>query len=195
MSRKISFDYTESLDQATWLFWQNGYGGTSLRELLKAMRIGEGSFYNTHKSKKQLYVECLSRYEETVDLKRWEAFKAAPTAGAGIRAMFDMIMDCLDDPQTPSRLCVWAAMLSHDVLSDPELRSIVETGLDRFRGRLVDRLNHDRERGLLPATLDAQGIASVITTYINGMWRMALVDYDRPRFAREIDIFVTSLGL
>jgi len=195
MARKITFDYEQALDRATWLFWQNGYGGTSLRDLLKVMGIGEGSFYNTLKSKKRLYVECLNRYEETVDIKRWQAFLAAPTAGMGIRAMFGILLDCLDDPQTPSRLCVWAAMLSEEVLSDPELRNIVEAGLSRFQERLTYRLNQDRDRGLLPSAFDPQATASVVTTYINGMWRMALVDYDRARFERQIDTLLTGLGL
>jgi TetR/AcrR family transcriptional repressor of nem operon len=30
---------------------------------------------------------------------------------------------------------------------------------------------------------------------LQGVWRMALVDYDRPSFERQIDAFLTGLGL
>ena len=70
MARAISFDYERALDKATWLFWKRGYAGTSLRDLLKIMGIGEGSFYNTLKSKKRLYLACVKRYEETEGRKR-----------------------------------------------------------------------------------------------------------------------------
>jgi hypothetical protein len=33
-----------------------------LRDLLKGMKIGEGSFYNTFKTKKNAYLECLKHY-------------------------------------------------------------------------------------------------------------------------------------
>jgi TetR/AcrR family transcriptional repressor of nem operon len=35
----------------------------------------------------------------------------------------------------------------------------------------------------------------VIVTYLQGLWRMALVSYDRTQFERQIDLFLTSLGL
>ena len=116
MGRAISFDYEGALDKATRRFWKTGYAGTSLRDLLKVIGIGEGSFYNTLKSKKHLYRNCLTHYTETEGRKRAEAFASAPTAGAGLRAMFSVVLDCLDDPVTPSRLCMMAAMMSEDVL-------------------------------------------------------------------------------
>jgi TetR/AcrR family transcriptional repressor of nem operon len=195
MARTIAFDYDRALERATWLFWKSGYAGTSLRDLLKIMDIGEGSFYNTLKSKKRLYLACVRRYEETEGRKRGQALMSASTASRGIHALFGMVLDCLDNPSTPSRLCMMAAMASEEVLSEPDLRKLVEDGLGSFHARLVERLSQDRDEGRLPATLDPHVTASVVVTYLQGIWRMALVDYDRPRFERQIDAFLTALGL
>jgi TetR/AcrR family transcriptional repressor of nem operon len=195
MARTIAFDYDRALERATWLFWKNGYAGTALRDLLKIMGIGEGSFYNTLKSKKQLYLQCVKRYAETEGRKRGYALMSAPTANLGIRAMFGVVLDCLDDPQTPSRLCMMAAMASEDVLSDADLRKLVEDGMGNFHASLTERLSHDRLRGLLPPELDPETTASIIITYAQGIWRMALVDHDRLRFERQISAFLTGLGL
>jgi TetR/AcrR family transcriptional repressor of nem operon len=195
MAGVIAFDYERALDKATWLFWKNGYTGTSLRDLLKVMGIGEGSFYNTLKSKKRLFLECLKRYDETEGRKRSLALMSAPTAGLGVRALFISILDCLDSPGTPSRLCMFAAMACEDVLSDPELRKAVEDRMKRYEAQLVERLSQDREAGRLPVDLDPRLTASVIATYQQGLWRMALMEYDRVRFSRQIDVFLTALGL
>ncbi|MEH2510601.1 TetR/AcrR family transcriptional repressor of nem operon [Nitrobacteraceae bacterium AZCC 1564] len=195
MGRKIAFDYERALDRATWLFWKNGYAETALRDLLKVMEIREGSFYNTHKSKKQLYLTCLQRYEETVVRMRLQTLASAPTAAEGIRAFFTDVLDWLDNPNAPSRLCMIAAMAAEEVLSEPDLRKRAEDGLETVRALLHERLRQDRDKGLLAPTLDPQVIASVITTYLQGLWRMALVDYDRPSFERQIDAFLTGLGL
>jgi TetR/AcrR family transcriptional repressor of nem operon len=195
MARAIAFDYDRALERATWLFWKSGYAGTSLRDLLKIMDIGEGSFYNTLKSKKRLYLACVRRYEETEGRKRGQALMSAPSASRGIHALFGAVLDCLDNPSTPSRLCMMAAMASEEVLSEPDLRKLVEDGLGSFHARLVERLSQDRDEGRLPATLDPHVTASVVVTYLQGIWRMALVDYDRPRFERQIDAFLTALGL
>ena len=80
MARALEFDYDKAIDKATRVFWKKGYSGTSLRDLLKAMGIGEGSFYNTLKSKKQLYLECLKRYNDTVGRRRGEALFSPSSA-------------------------------------------------------------------------------------------------------------------
>src|ERR1700761_4217483 len=133
MTGVIAFDYERALDKATWLFWKNGYTGTSVRDLLKVMGIGEGSFYNTLKSKKRLFLECLWRYDEREGRKRSHALMSAPTASLGIRALFGSVLDCLDSPETPSRLCMFAAMASEEVLSDPDLRQRVEDRMERYK--------------------------------------------------------------
>ncbi|MBZ9798962.1 TetR/AcrR family transcriptional regulator [Mesorhizobium sp. ES1-4] len=195
MARTIAFDYERALDKAMRLFWKHGYAGTGLRDLLKVMGIGEGSFYNTLKGKKQLYLACVERYEKTEGRKRAQALMSAPTASQGIRALFGVVLDCLDDPQTPSRLCMSAAMASEEVLSEPDLRQLVEDREEKFQASLAERLSQDRDKGVLPATFDPQTNASIIATYVQGIWRVALVDFDRPRFERQIDVFLTGLGL
>ena len=195
MANVIAFDYGHALDRAMGLFWRDGYAGTSLRDLLKCMGIGEGSFYNSFKSKKQLYGKCLDRYEATEGPKRGRAFMSATTASQGIRALFSVVLDCLDDPQTPSRLCMMAAMVSEEVLVDPDLRQRVEGGMSKLQARITERLDEDSASGALPRDLDPQTTAMVVITYVQGLWRMAMVSYDRSRFERQIDVFLTGLGL
>ena len=84
---------------------------------------------------------------------------AAPSVGAGIRALFRVSFDALDDPDTPSRMCMMSAMLAPEVLSDPDLRRVVEDGRDRFRTLLSELIARDRELGHLPATTDAETTA------------------------------------
>ena len=195
MPRTIAFDYRRALDKATRLFWKNGYEGTSLHDLLKAMKIGESSFYNTLKSKKHFYIECLNHYEETEGLKRSQALMSPPTVSQGIRAQFASVLDCLDDPNSPSRLCMFAAMASVDVLSDRELRKRIEDRMVNYRSQIAHRLRNDRDRGLLPRELNPETIASIIATYQQGIWRMALLDYNRTAFEGQVDVFLKGLGL
>jgi TetR/AcrR family transcriptional repressor of nem operon len=43
VARTLEFDYSTVLERATRVFWETGYAGTSLRDLLRQMEIGEGS--------------------------------------------------------------------------------------------------------------------------------------------------------
>src|SRR5947209_19091832 len=108
MTRALEFDYEKAIDRATRVFWEKGYSGASLRDLLKAMGIGEGSFYNTLKGKKQLYLECLKHYNDTVGRRRAEALFSLSSAKEGVRGLFRTVLDALHDPRLP-RYCLLAS--------------------------------------------------------------------------------------
>ncbi|MGH8781627.1 TetR/AcrR family transcriptional regulator [Paraburkholderia sp.] len=195
MARGLEFDYTIALERGARLFWETGYSNASLRDLLKRMGIGEGSFYNTLKSKKNAYLECLKHYNATVNGPRGEALFSASTAALGVRALFKTVLDCLDDPDTPSRVCLMAGSIAPEVLAEPELREYVEQQMSMAAEGMAARLTADKEAGLLPEEFAPQIVVPIIITYLQGVWRMALVSYDRARFERQIDLFLTCLGL
>jgi len=195
MARTLEFDYTAALERATLLFWETGYLGTSQRDLLDTMGIGGGSFHNTFKSKKNAYLECLKHYNATVNRHRGEAFFSAPTAAEGVRALFKAVLDCLDDPNTPSPLCLMADSMTHGVFAEAELRDYVQQQMSMHAELMTARLRADKEAGLLPAEFEPETVVQVIVTYLQGVWRMALVSYDRARFERQNDAFLKGLGL
>jgi TetR/AcrR family transcriptional repressor of nem operon len=195
LARTLEFDYEGALERATHVFWETGYAGTPLRDLLKQMRIGEGSFYNTLKSKKNAFLECLKHYNATVNRQRGEVLLGAPTAAIGVRALFNIVLDCLDDPKTPSRICLMAGSITHEVLADPDLHEYVQQQMSMFTERMAMRMAADKEAGFLPNALEPQIVAQVIVAYLQGLWRMALVSYDRPQYEKQIETLLTGLGL
>src|SRR5260370_6814930 len=101
MGRGIEFDYDKAIARATRLFWKTGHSNTSLRELLKVMNIGEGSFYNTVKSKTNLYLECLKHYRPTVMTRRDTAFFSQPPAKLLYPTLFQTPLSQLHHPTPP----------------------------------------------------------------------------------------------
>ena len=149
MPRAREFDYGRALDRAMRLFWTRGYSNTSLRELLKAMRIGESSFYNAVGSKKALYLACLKHYNEVVTRRRLDALEAAGPVGQAVRRFFTTVLDELDDPRTP-RVCLMAGSLSSDVLAEKDLERYVLGEMKLFQAAFVARLERARASRELP---------------------------------------------
>ena len=194
MPRTIEFDRAQAIARATQLFWKKGYTNTSVRDLLKAMRIGEGSFYNTVKSKKKLYLECLKHYNDTVSRRRLEALTSKPGAGEGIRAFFKMVLDELDDPKTP-RICLMAGSLSSDVLAERELNRYVVGEMNAFSARFVERLRTAKQAGELAGDVDVELAAQVLVTYLQGLFRVIRVLQNRAQVERQIESLLAGLGL
>lgn len=194
MGRGIDFDYDKAIDRATRVFWKTGYSNTSLRDLLRAMKIGEGSFYNTVKSKKNLYLECLKHYRATVINERHTALFSQKSAKLGVRALFKTVLDQMDDPKRPG-LCLMAGSLSRDVLDEKDLREYIVGESAASGGRFIGLLKSAQESGELPKELDPTAVAQIILTYIHGMSRAAQISYDRQRIERQVEVLLKGLGL
>jgi TetR/AcrR family transcriptional regulator, transcriptional repressor for nem operon len=194
MGRGIEFDYDKAIDTATRVFWKTGYSNTSLRDLLRAMKIGEGSFYNTVKSKKNLYLECLKHYRATVINERHTVLFSQKSAKLGVRALFKTVLDQMDDPKRPG-LCLMAGSLSRDVLDEKDLREYIVGDAAASGGRFIGLLKSAQESGELPKELDPTAVAQIILTYIQGMSRAAQISYDRQRIERQVEVLLKGLGL
>ena len=194
MARKLEFDYDKAIARATHLFWQKGYSNTSLRDLLKVMGVGEGSFYNTVKSKRHLYLLCLKHYNDTVSRRRLNALLSEPSVKAGIKAFFRTVLDELDDPKTP-RVCLLAGSLSGDVLDVGDLGRYVVNEMQMFTRCFTERLEAAKATGELPETFDTEVAAEVLVTYLQGLFRVIRVLHDRAHVERQIDSLLSGLGL
>ena len=64
-----------------------------------------------------------------------------------------------------------------------------------FTERMAARMTANKEAGLLPVAFEPQLVARAIVTYLQGLWRMALVSYDRHKFEKQIETFLAGLGL
>ncbi len=62
MPRTKQFDPERAVGQAVEVFWSQGYDGTSINDLLDAMGIHKGSFYDTFESKHNIYMLAMDRY-------------------------------------------------------------------------------------------------------------------------------------
>ena len=194
MGRKLEFDYERAIEQATRVFWAKGYSAASMRDLLKAMGIGEGSFYHLFGSKNRLYLECLNHYNETVTRRRLEALDAEPSVRKGLRNFFKGLIEDLDNPRRP-HVCLMARSLSSDVMDEPELGASVKSGMNLFEDRISARLEKAKSRGELPSSFPAALSAQIIFTFLQGYFRVVKVLKPRAEMWRQIEALLTRLGL
>lgn len=66
MPRRKQYIEEEVLDKAMHQFWKNGYEGTSVRVLEKAMGINQFTMYARYKTKNDLLIASLIHYQQKV---------------------------------------------------------------------------------------------------------------------------------
>ena len=194
MGRKLEFNYERAVERATKVFWAKGYSAASMRDLLKAMAIGEGSFYHLFGSKKRLYLECLKRYNETVTQRRLEALDAEPSVRKALRGFFRGLLDDLDNSKRPY-VCLMARSLSSDVLDEAELGASVKSGMQLFEEQIRARLEKAKHEGELPSSFQTDISAQIIFTFLQGYFRVVKVLKPREEMWQQVEVLLTRLGL
>ena len=104
MPRKPSYDRDALIAQARDLFWQQGWAGTSLKDLEKALNLKPGSFYAAFGSKDALYALTLERYaQDGVARLMAMADEMGP-----LRALKAQPHVVIDEREMPARACMLA---------------------------------------------------------------------------------------
>ncbi|WP_316825494.1 TetR/AcrR family transcriptional regulator [Pedobacter miscanthi] len=65
MARTKDFDEKEVLQKAVYLFWDKGFNGTSMQDLVDGLGISRSSLYDTFGDKYQLYLKALESYKNS----------------------------------------------------------------------------------------------------------------------------------
>ncbi len=62
MARPQKFDEKQVISKAMMYFWEHGYSGSSIQQLLDEMTISRGTLYNAVGDKDALFKRCLETY-------------------------------------------------------------------------------------------------------------------------------------
>ena len=167
LGRPRAFDPDKALDKALVAFWKNGYEGTSLTDLTKAMRINRPSLYAAFGNKEALFRKVLDRYVEGPGGYVREAL-LKPTSREVVQRLLEGTIELLTDPVNPhgclmvqgALACGGAAGAIQEELASR--RVAVEVA---FR----QRFEQARAEGDLPADSDPADLARFLATFIQGM--------------------------
>src|SRR5260370_30623401 len=92
MARPKAFIEEQALDAAINVFREHGFEGTSAEMLVRALRIGRQSLYDTFGDKWQIYLSSVRRYVGAETRAHVLALRSRPHAIDGIRAMIDHVV-------------------------------------------------------------------------------------------------------
>jgi len=111
MPWETKFDINNAIDSATAIFWAKGYKATSLSDLLQAMDINKGSFYNTFGSKKALFTKALEKYDREHRHQLLTDLRELPSPVDAITQLFECsINESNNDPDKKGCFIINTAM-------------------------------------------------------------------------------------
>jgi AcrR family transcriptional regulator len=166
MARPREFDEDEVLDRALATFWEHGYEGTSIDELVEATGLGRASLYGAFGDKEQIFAKALDRYcarmGDTLLIEKDESSARA----ALVRLVRALVKN--SSPKSGPRGCF---LLSTAVGGDApsaarEAYAEYTAHLERALEALVRR---GQESGELTRSADARSVARMLAVLLQGV--------------------------
>ncbi|MBE1490172.1 TetR/AcrR family transcriptional regulator [Plantactinospora soyae] len=188
--RPRTFDSDTALDRALEVFWRQGYEGTGISDLTKAMGINNApSLYNAFGNKEQLFSKVLDRYADGPARYIREAFDQ-PTARAAVEALLHGAADATTDPDHP-RGCI---TVQGALACSPGAETVRDELVARRAAgetALRERLQRADGEGELPAGTDADGLARYFATIYQGIAVQAAGGASREQLHQIVDTAMT----
>jgi TetR/AcrR family transcriptional repressor of nem operon len=192
MARTKEFDEDEVLNKAIALFWDKGYNGCSMQDIVTGLGLSRSSIYETFQDKRQLFLESLKKYQ------RESMAELAKTldSPAGIRqALFNIfessLPEHLNDPVQKGCFMVNTAteLASHD----PEIAAIVEANRVGIEDILCKAIKKGQRNGQISSTLDARSMARFFFATLSGIQVSARSGADRRTLEDIIKVTLSVL--
>ena len=173
-----TFDVDEAVDQAMDLFWQKGYESTSLSNLMEAIGINKGSFYNAFGSKKNLFMKSLIKYDRVHRKAVFEEFAAMNNPVLAITMLFDgLVEQSVNDKDRKGCFLVNTALdLPHH---DEKTEQTVKQGFTEVGAFFKRQIELGRQIGAIPTSVDADVTANSMLTLLVGLRVLARGVFDR----------------
>ena len=173
-----SFDTDEAIDQATQVFWAKGYEATSLADLLKAIGINKGSFYNAFGSKKSLFTLSLLKYDREQRRQMLAQLSSFQDPLLAVNSLFDTLVEqSLADVERKGCFLVNTALDLPN--QDEDIQKTVKKGLNDFEAFFEQQIRLGISTGAIPATVDPTVTAKGLLTLVVGLRVLARGIFDQ----------------
>ena len=185
MARPKEFDESVALRKAMELFWEQGYGATSMDNLVEHLDIGRASLYATFGSKHELFLRAFDAYIQERAISLTEALSQPGPVLPAIKTVVQKFVLRATNLDRPGCMVVNTAseLATHD---QQAARKVQRTWM-ALESTLAAALARARAQGEIPAERDPHALASFLLVFIQGILVVGKGDPnpDRLRAASE----------
>lgn len=95
MPKVETFDKSLVIEQATNVFHEKGFNGTSMQDLVDATGLNRSSVYNSFGSKLNIFLECLNSYQEKNTRSTTKLLLDSNTGIEAVQNLFDYFLQSM----------------------------------------------------------------------------------------------------
>jgi TetR/AcrR family transcriptional repressor of nem operon len=176
MPRPAEYNRNFVITQATAVFWEKGYGKTSIGDLVEATGLQPGSLYAAFGNKKGLFIEVVDQYNQEF-IGRLRTLREAD--GPAIDKLQAIMRQIVDDAMAGrgSHGCLTVNALLELSRHDEEIADRLRRYNAKVRKAFAWLVKDAQAEGSVSAARDPNEIASFV---VNNIWGMRVMCKSRP---------------
>ncbi len=188
MPKTELFDKKIAIEKAMNLFWSQGYRGTSITDLTNLIGIGKGSFYNTFKSKRALFEQCINVYRTNSINGINEILRNEKEVSKGLQKFLNLNLEyAINDPEHKG--CFLTNTCTELCSTDDAITKSMNEHYELMKVIIIDYLSNESD-----LSVDKnERIANVIITFFIGMTVKVKLQKNRNQITESIKLLTQSL--
>jgi TetR/AcrR family transcriptional repressor of nem operon len=190
MARPKEFAEGDALERALDLFWQHGYQGIGLSELLRGMGIARQSLYDTFGSKRGLFIRAIQHYRDTRLASALALLERERSPTRNVKDVVRFFERLALDKR--ARGCLVANSLVELGSGDAELHALLRDTLGLLEAGLERALRRAQRAGELSRRRSPRALARALTNALVGM---AVTGKLAPGRAAVEDVYAGTLAM
>ena len=170
MARHKEYVKEEVLEAATQVFWENGYEGTSVNELVEATGLHRRSMYEEFGDKDGLFLECIDHFVHKTTKDIGVLLKQKPLGFHNIESFFSNRVDYVTSQKFKGCLLVKSAVEKELLNEDAQKK--VQFFLALTEKAFYECLQAAQRRREIHKDTDCQMLAKYLMCFLEGLMVM-----------------------
>lgn len=168
MARTREFDTDKALEDAMQVFWDLGYGETSIEDLVARTGVSRYGLYSAFDSKEGLFLAALARYQDKIVGAMFGPVEAQDAGRAAIEAYFDRLIRAARKPNG-ARGCLMCNTAADVAEKDAPFAEKVAEYQGRLQAGFARALERAHARGEIAPDLPIAATADFLLALAIGM--------------------------
>lgn len=189
MARNIEFDEDIAIQKAMAVFWEKGFGGTTIRDLTEAMDINSSSLYNTIGDKHQLFVKCISNYTK----KGMVAAGVYSKIESPLQAVINFINDSVNTIISGNS-CMAIQTTFELASSDAEVQALLRESSYFIHQMLLQLIIRAQELTEISADIEAETKTNFIISSFTGWQESYILHGDPKRIKKMAQLLIAQIS-
>lgn len=166
--RPREFDRDQALERAMLAFWQRGYEGTSMADLVQTMGIASARIYAAFGSKQALFREAIQRYESGAGCFADRALTEESLVREAVSRMLRDAATTYTEPSRPQG-CMVVMAATNFAQENEEVAAWLAVHRRQRTQSIINRLQRAMDEGELRQDADVQALGDFYATQLHGI--------------------------